>query len=205
MRSTKKIVLASTNKHKLKEFRHLFAAYPDLEIVSPAGLLRNPEKIGVVEVHNTYLENASAKARLVGQGTNYPALADDTGLEVEALNGRPGIKSARFAAGTGKDNVTLLLSELENVSNRNAQFVCVLAFYMEGLLLHAEGRMEGTIIEAPRGEGGFGYDAVFLPKNAQRTLAEMNMAEKNSISHRAHAVHELMLFIRSKGISIARP
>jgi XTP/dITP diphosphohydrolase len=217
MRITEKIVLASMNSSKFCEFQALFSIYPAIELISMEGLLRNAEKLALVETHSTYLENAIAKARLVNLGCHYPSLADDTGLEVKALGGRPGARSHRYAklppgtlasrAAQDLANNKLLLSELSAIPGapRTAHFITVLALEIEGILLHSTGVLEGNIAEAPRGANGFGYDSVFIPKNSQKTLAEMTDSEKNSISHRARAVHDLMSQIKAKGIVCARP
>lgn len=208
MRLSNKIVLASTNRGKWEEFRTLFAAYPEVEITSPEGLVRNPEKLGHVEIYSTYLENAIAKARLINQATHYPSLADDSGLEVDSLGGAPGIHSARYAnPSVPASNRKLLLQELATKSGtpRTARFICVLALHIEGLLIHSQGTLEGEIVENERGHQGFGYDSLFAPKGFQKTLAEMSLPEKNAISHRAKAVHNLMIEIRSRGIVFVKP
>ncbi|MGZ3699073.1 MAG: RdgB/HAM1 family non-canonical purine NTP pyrophosphatase, partial [Bdellovibrionota bacterium] len=171
----------------------------------------NPEGLAHSERHSTYLENASAKARLANQGTHFPTIADDSGLEVDALGGKPGVRSHRYAtpkAGISQDqaNVQLLLSELKGSTSREAKFVCTLVLVIEGILIHATGTLEGTISDAPRGTNGFGYDPVFMPKGSHnKTLAELTDVEKNSISHRAKALHELMAQVKSHGILFAKP
>jgi len=210
MRVANKILLATLNRDKFDEFRTLMAAFPQVELVPAAELIRNPEGLGFVERHNTYLENAVAKARLANHASHYPSLADDSGLEVDALQGKPGVRSHRFAPPQAKvsqdqANVDLLLSQLSSGQNRSAKFVCTLVLVIEGILLHATGTMEGTIAENPRGNLGFGYDPVFIPKDFTKTLAEMNMAEKNAISHRAKALHDLMAQAKAHGIVFARP
>ena len=212
MRVVNKIVLASLNPHKFLEFRSLLSVYPEVELLSVEGLIRNANKLDTVETHQSYLENALAKARLANQGCHYPSLADDSGLEVIALQGRPGVKSRRYAtakAGQSQDqaNVQKLLEELQNKpeSERQARFVATLALSLEGISLHATGILEGTIAQAPRGNHGFGYDPIFIPKGSNRTLAEMTEAEKNTISHRALALKELMNIARARNIQFARP
>ena len=212
MRLSNKIVLASLNPHKFFEFRSLLASYADIELVSAEGLIRNPEKLGFAEQYNTYLENAAAKARLANQASHYPSLSDDTGLEVNALDGRPGIKTHRYAAyksGMSQDeaNIEKLLGELKGrpSTDRGARFVATLALVIEGVMLHATATLEGAVAEAPRGKNGFGYDPIFIPKGSQKTLAEMTDAEKNGISHRGKALHELMAQTKSKGIIFAKP
>jgi XTP/dITP diphosphohydrolase len=129
---------------------------------------------------------------------------------VEALGGKPGVRSHRYAiakAGTTQDqaNTQQLLKELENQDNRKAKFVCALVLVIEGILIHATGELEGYIASAPRGQNGFGYDPIFVPLNSEKSLAEMSQAEKNTISHRAKAVHELMAKVKAHGIVFAKP
>ncbi len=217
MRLSNRIILASTNPEKFREFSSLLRAYPDLELVPAEGIIRNSEKLAFVEVHSTYLENAIAKARLANQGSHLPALSDDTGLEVQGLEGRPGVRSHRYAKSTpgamlsrlAQDlaNRELLLYELKGKSEgaRTARFVTTVALLIEGILIHADGVLEGSIIEAPRGDHGFGYDSIFVPQGSQKTLAEMTETEKNAVSHRAKAIHELMAQIKLRGIVFAKP
>ena len=217
MRLSNQIVLASLNRGKLDEFSELFSGYPDIEIVSVDGLVRNAEKLEFVEIYDTYLDNCAAKARLANHGCHYPALADDTGLEVDALGGKPGVRTRRYASITGqaplsnveqdRANIEFLLSELKKVgaTNRSARFVTVLCLVVEGIMLHATGTLEGTIADHPRGSHGFGYDSVFIPKGSSKTLAEMSETEKNALSHRAKAVQELMHKAQERGIVLAKP
>ena len=214
MRLANKIVLASTNPDKFKDFAGILRAYPDLELIPADTILRNPEKLGFVETFETYVENAGAKARLANHGCHYPALADDTGLEVNALQGQPGVKSFRYAKVPGRTlsrieqnraNNELLLSELKGKTDRQARFVTVVALSIEGLLIHATGTLEGSIADAPRGDQGFGYDSLFIPNGSQKTLAELSDAEKNALSHRSKALHELMAQCSARGIVFAKP
>ncbi len=212
MRVANTIVLASTNRHKYEEFETLFKKYPELKIVPVQDYIRNSDKLGLVETSDQYLENAMAKARTCNHGCHYPSLADDSGLEVMALEGRPGVRSHRYAIpklGQTQDqaNTLKLLDELKNVPmpQRNARFVCHLVLVMEGTLFHAEGILEGTIALEPRGVEGFGYDPIFIPKGQDKTLAEMSPVQKNKISHRALAVDHLMSELATKEIVIARP
>jgi XTP/dITP diphosphohydrolase len=199
MRTVNQIVLASNNYNKYLEMKALLAKVPGLELLQPAGLLRNADKIGAVETHATYLENASAKARLVNQGCHYPALGDDTGIEVLALDGKPGVRSARDW------NVEKVLVGVKASSNREARFVCTLALAIEGTLLTATGILDGTLVDTPRGKNGFGYDSIFVPKGESRTLAEMTETEKNAISHRALAVAALLKECDTHGIQFVKP
>ncbi len=218
MRLANKIVLASMNPDKFNEFTSLLKGYseqPDIELVPAEFVVRNAQKIGMVETFNTYLENASAKARLVNHASHYPALADDSGIEIAALGGKPGVRSHRFAklpAGTlssrvnqDKANNDLLLSELKGKSDRGAKFVCCVTLVIEGILINATGTLEGTIAEAPRGTNGFGYDPLFIPSGSTKTFAEMNDSEKNAVSHRRKAMDSLMLQVQARGIVFAKP
>jgi len=210
MRLSNKVLLATTNRNKFEEFYALLQAYPEIALVPAEDLVRNPEQLQFVERHSTYLENAIAKARLANQACHYPSLADDSGLEVKALGGKPGVRSHRYASPKPKmsqdeANVNFLLSELKTSASREAQFVCTLALVIEGVLLHATGILEGSIAPAPRGINGFGYDSVFIPNGSLMTLAEMTDAEKNAISHRLKALQELMALVKSHGIVFAKP
>jgi XTP/dITP diphosphohydrolase len=216
MRIANKIVLASTNRGKFEEMKSLLSTYRTegsdhaIELLPAEEILRNADKLGFAERHDTYLENAVAKARLANTGSHYPCLADDSGLEVEALAGKPGVRSHRYAspkAGKSQDeaNRALLLSELASAKSRKARFVTTLAIVIEGIMIHAEGTLEGTIATEERGEHGFGYDSIFVPNGSTKTLAEMSAAEKNALSHRAKALKELMAQIQSHGIVFAKP
>jgi XTP/dITP diphosphohydrolase len=152
------------------------------------------------ETSATIAANALQKARYVYERYGHDCFAEDTGLEVDALGGAPGVLSARYA-GEARDeqaNVRLLLSELEGHSDRSARFRTVIALILDGEEHLFEGVAEGRIVEAPRGEGGFGYDPVFAPEGEQRTFAEMSPGEKNASSHRARALRGLLVFLRDR-------
>lgn len=213
MRLANQLVLASTNIHKYREFKALLAVHASesrIELVPAESVITNADKLGFVETYETYLENAVAKARLANQGCHYPCLGDDSGLEVSALNGKPGVRSRRFTperAGISQDeaNVQALLEALLGKTDRSARFVCTLALIVEGVLMHVTGVLEGTIAERPAGKNGFGYDPIFIPKGQMRTFAEMPDSEKNSISHRAKAVQALLGEMRARSIVLAKP
>jgi XTP/dITP diphosphohydrolase len=210
MRTADTLVLASTNRHKFEEMSLLFKRYPEISLVPVNEYIRNADKIGMAETFDTYSENATAKARIANHGCHYPCLADDSGIEIEALDGRPGVKSHRYAIpknGQTQDqaNNEKLLLELKNSTNRNARFVCHLSLVMEGNLVHVVGTLEGTIADAPRGPQGFGYDPLFIPKGYTQTLAELGSEQKNKISHRAIAVAQLMEQIKLQEIVLAKP
>ncbi len=190
-----KIVLATANKGKVREFEGLLGGVFG-NIVSLNDLASPP---GVIEDGETFRENAVKKARAIASYSGIPALADDSGLEVDALGGRPGVYSARYAGegATDGDNITKLLSELEGADNRRARFVCFLALVTpEGKEITAEGRREGVIMMEPRGGGGFGYDPVFFLPEYNKTMAEIPAELKNKISHRARAADSLIRRLR---------
>jgi XTP/dITP diphosphohydrolase len=201
------LVVASHNRGKLEELRALLAPLP-IEVVGVAELL--PEPPHVVEDGATFTENAIKKARAVADATLGLSLADDSGLEVDALDGRPGVRSARFAhaRATDAENNAALLSALEALGEPadgssgvgqegfRARFRCVLAlidpFTFDGEPQVVEGVCEGTIARAPRGSGGFGYDPLFVLQGDDRTMAEIGAVEKNRVSHRARALALLL-------------
>ncbi len=191
---TEKLVIASNNKGKIAELA---------ELLAPLGMTPVAQgELGVGEADEpavTFVENAILKARHAARATGLPALADDSGLAVDALGGRPGVRSARFAGdeASDEDNVQALLEALADVEDerRGAQFHCVLVY-----LRHADdptpiichGRWPGTILRAPRGDGGFGYDPVFLAPEHNCSAAELSRAEKGRISHRGRALSLLL-------------
>lgn len=189
----KKLVLASTNPGKRREIAALVEPL-GFELVTAAELGFTDE---IAETGQSFAENARIKARAVAQALGRPAIADDSGLEVEALDGAPGILSARYAGpkATDQENYQKLLKALEGVppQSRQAAFVCVMACcQIDGKTLLADGRLEGRIAQKPTGSGGFGYDPVFeLPKRGL-TVAQLPPAEKNTISHRAQALGKLV-------------
>ncbi|MFH1575239.1 MAG: RdgB/HAM1 family non-canonical purine NTP pyrophosphatase [Acidobacteriota bacterium] len=192
-----RIVLATRNPGKLREFGRLVEAQGCECIgLQEGGIDGEPDETG-----GTFAENARLKAYAYSRHTDLPVLADDSGLEVFALGGRPGIHSARYA-GIGardQDRVARLLRELGTADSREARFVCALALAREGtLLLEAEGECRGVIAVEPRGSNGFGYDPVFLVPELGKTFAELAQEEKNRISHRARAVEALFREFRGQ-------
>ena len=188
----KQLVIATRNSGKLREFRELLLPLKT-EVLSLADVRVDTE---FEESGNTFAENARLKAIGYSRLVQFPVLADDSGLEVEALGGRPGIHSARYAGpgASDEDRVRKLLKELESSGGeRNARFVCSLALAQGGrLLLESEGECRGTIAKEPRGTNGFGYDPIFLFPALGRTYAELSQAEKNIHSHRSRAVASLL-------------
>lgn len=198
------IILASANRAKIGEFRSLLAELP-IDVLSTAEVIR--EAFTVAEDGVTFEENAVHKATVVAGAAFMISLADDSGLEVDALDGRPGVRSARFAhqrATDAENNAALLaaLADVDSEEARSARFRCVLALVDPWAPpgappLIAEGRCEGFIAREPRGTGGFGYDPLFIVKGFGRTMAELSEGEKNAISHRARAVEALRPSLRS--------
>uniref|UniRef100_A0A831T9L8 dITP/XTP pyrophosphatase n=1 Tax=Thermorudis peleae TaxID=1382356 RepID=A0A831T9L8_9BACT len=187
----RRIVLASSNPGKLRELQSLLP--PEVEVVSAAeaGVTLPPE------TGSTFAENALLKARAAAQQSGLIAIADDSGLEVDALGGEPGVRSARYAGprASDADNIALLLKRLEGVpeGRRTARFRAAVALVAPGgSEFLGEGVLEGQIVHAPRGQGGFGYDPVFQPLGENRTVAEMTLEEKNRVSHRAQALRQVI-------------
>ena len=183
-----KLVLASDNAHKLKEFRELFRTM-DAELISKAesGFTGEVEETG-----ETFADNAFIKAEAVMLATGLPAIADDSGLAVDALNGEPGVRSARYTGrheDSDRDRYELLLRNLGERTDRTARFVCALCcVFPNGDVIRAQGECEGRILFAPQGDNGFGYDPIFQPDGFDRSMAELSMEEKNAVSHRGKAL-----------------
>ena len=194
----KRLVVATRNRGKIVEINSLLSGLVD-QISSITDFTDFPE---TVEDGATFEENALKKAREASRFTALPALADDSGLVVDALNGRPGVFSARYAgegAGDAANNARLV-EECLNIPDerRQAAFVCVLAFVTpEGVEKLFSGRVAGRIISEPRGNGGFGYDPFFLVDGFDRSMAELSLAEKNSISHRAEAFRKFRKYLET--------
>ena len=192
------LVVASGNHGKLKEFSNLFDDFA-IEVVSQAELgVASPEETGL-----SFIENALLKARHASAITHHPSLADDSGLVIPALDGAPGLYSARYAGvnASDQDNVKLLLERMKYLSGDNRQgcYICALALIRNASdpdPLVVVGRWQGKIIDAPRGDSGFGYDPVFLPANLDQTAAEIDPQVKNQLSHRGQAVVELRSLLR---------
>ena len=199
-------MLASSNPGKLREFGALLAPFA-LELVAQGECGIEPAE----ETGSTFVANALLKARHAARHARLPALADDSGLEVDALGGRPGVWSARFAgpAASDEDNLRRLLTELAGVPEgyRQARYQCVIVWVRsvgDQAPLIAHGTWEGHIVHTPRGGGGFGYDPVFVPEGEQRTAAELPAAQKNALSHRGQALAALVAMLRDAGY-IAHP
>ena len=192
----KKIVFATNNKHKLDEIRKILGN--QFEIVS---LREIGCDVDIPENGETLEENALMKAEYVKQHFGIDCFADDTGLEVEALQGAPGVHSARYAEGTDHDsnaNMDKLLRNLGNNNNRKARFRTVIALLFNGETHLFDGIVNGNIIYERHGTEGFGYDPIFVPEGYEQTFAELGMEIKNQISHRARAVNKLAAFLNDK-------
>jgi XTP/dITP diphosphohydrolase len=188
------IVFATNNKNKLKEIQNL---------VPPGIILKSLTDINctadIPETGNTLKDNALQKSDYVKDRFKVNCFSDDTGLEIEALNGEPGVLSARYA-GPERDsdqNMNLVLSNLKNHNNRNAQFKTVISLYLDGYQHFFEGICKGKIIEGKSGKEGFGYDPIFQPEGYDITFAEMSIEDKNKISHRGKAIQKLITFLQS--------
>ena len=190
-----KLCFASNNAHKLEEIRLLVG---DLfEIVSPKDLGCIEE---IPEDYATLEENSLQKANYINQNYHIDCFADDSGLEVEALNGAPGAFSAMYAGTHGNHNANnaLLLKNLQDKTNRNARFRTCITLIKNGQTHQFQGVIEGEILTEKRGEEGFGYNPVFVPKGHQKTFAQMNITERNMLSHRAKALFELLEFLKNE-------
>ena len=191
----KNIVFATNNKNKLREIRDIVGSKYNILSLSDINCHED-----IPETADTIEGNALLKARFVKEKYGYDCFADDTGLEVEALDNRPGVYSARFAGEdcNSENNINKLLSELEGIENRKARFRTVIALIKGETEKKFEGVIYGNISHERHGEGGFGYDKVFVPENYEKTFAEMLPEEKNSISHRAKATRLLIEYLNKE-------
>lgn len=191
-----KIAIATNNKNKLKEIRAVLGGHFDaMYSLEDLGI-----EIDIAETGSTLTENALIKARTIRDIAGIPALADDSGLMVDALDGAPGVYSARYAGEEHDDakNNALLVKNLQG-KNRTAHFCSVIALsYPDGKELTAEGRVEGHILDAPRGNNGFGYDPLFFCDEIGKTFAEANPDEKNSVSHRGRALRNMLELLENQ-------
>ena len=191
-----KLILASNNANKLKEFRSLVADL-DIELLSQkeAGCDFEVEETGT-----TFEENAYLKASAVTEATGIAAVADDSGLCVDALGGEPGIYSARYGLGhaaSDEERYRYLLQKMEGVEDRSARFICcICCTFPDGSVIRSRGECEGEILLAPKGQNGFGYDPVFHPLCLDKSMAELNPEEKNAISHRGKALRAFIEELR---------
>ena len=188
------IVAATGNQHKLQEYRQLLGD----QKIGIKSLLDYPDYPAPEENGASFKENASIKALAACRYCDVPAFADDSGLEVAALDGRPGIHSSRYAP-TDAERIAKLLDEMKGVTDRRARFVCVIAIAANGEVIETfEGEVSGKILDAPRGENGFGYDPIFQPDGFDKSFAELSPEEKNRISHRARAYAKAKEFVEDE-------
>jgi XTP/dITP diphosphohydrolase len=188
------LIFATNNSNKAREISTMLSNNIEVKSLSDLNI-----SIDIPEPHNTLKENAQEKSRTIFQTTEKACFGEDTGLEVDALMGAPGVKTARFAGenATALDNMQLLLKKLESEENRTARFRTIISLILEnGDEYFFEGICEGDIALQPLGEGGFGYDPIFIPKGSDVPFATMSMEEKNKFSHRKKAMAKLLSFIQ---------
>ncbi len=189
------LVFATHNRHKLQEA---------VAIAGASFVVKGLDELGcfeeIPETADSLMGNALQKAEYIHKKYNVNCFSDDTGLEIEALDGRPGVYSARYAGEncSFQDNVRKVMSELQGIENRNACFKTVVALILDNQTYYFEGRVDGEIITEERGAAGFGYDPIFRPLGFNQTFAEMSEADKNAISHRGRAMQKLMDFLKNK-------
>ena len=190
-----KLVFATNNKHKVEEVKDLLSKDIELLTLNEIGCFEEIE-----ETAETLEGNAKIKSDHVKIHYGFDCFADDTGLEVEALNGAPGVYSARYAGeeATFDDNVQKLLAAMQGVQNRKARFRTVISLYLDGKQLYFEGICDGYIEQNTSGTKGFGYDPIFSPEGFDQTFAEMDLNEKGRISHRGKAVEQLVSYLKSQ-------
>ena len=189
-----KLIFATNNQHKVDEIRLILVNKFDIITLQEAGI-----DIDIPEPHNTLEENASGKSGIIFQMTGTNCFSEDTGLEVTALNGEPGVKSARYA-GDGRSfdkNIEKLLINLAGKPDRTARFRTIISLILDGKETLFDGICEGKIIDERKGDHGFGYDPVFVPAGCDKTFAEMTMAEKTKYSHRAIATEKLVTYLNN--------
>jgi XTP/dITP diphosphohydrolase len=194
MSETPDLIFATNNEHKVTEVRHVIGNLFHIVTLKEAGI-----DIDIPEPHDTLEANATEKSRTIYRLTGRNCFSEDTGLETEALNGEPGVKSARYA-GEGRDfqqNINKLLDKLKGQSNRKARFRAVISLILDGREYQFEGICEGHIAEEQKGRQGFGYDPVFIPDGAGISFAEMTVAEKNRYNHRQKAMNRMIDFLNS--------
>ena len=188
------LIFATNNQHKIDEIREVLGNLFDIITLKEAGI-----EIDIPEPHDTLEANASEKSTTIYKLTHKNCFSEDTGLEVDVLNGEPGVKSARYAGENKsfKANIEKLLRNMGLTENRHARFRTIISLIVDKKEIQFEGICEGDIILEARGENGFGYDPVFVPTGSKLTFAEMNIKEKSAYSHRKKAMDKLILFLQS--------
>lgn len=188
------IIFATNNQHKADEIRHVLKAVFEIKTLKDAGIT-----IDIPEPYNSLEENAREKSTVVHSLTGASCFSEDTGLEVDALNGEPGVRSARYAGeeSDATDNRYKLLQAMNGISDRKAQFRTIISLILKGKEYQFEGICKGYITKKESGENGFGYDALFIPDGSEKTFAQMTMTEKSEFSHRRKATDKLISFLNS--------
>ena len=191
------LIIASQNQNKLVEFKKILGDKINLFSLSDIGL--NQE---IPENEKTIKKNAMFKAKFVNTQTGKNVFADDTGLEIDSLNGEPGVYSARYSGveRNSDKNIELVLRKLKNKSNRNSRFKTIISLIIDGKSVNFEGVVEGKITEEKRGSNGFGYDPIFQPNGYSSTFGEMSLKEKNKISHRSIAINKMVQYLKENNL-----
>ena len=191
------LIIASQNQNKLVEFKKILGDKINLFSLSDIGL--NQE---IPENEKTIKKNAMFKAKFVNTQTGKNVFADDTGLEIDSLNGEPGIYSARYSGveRNSDKNIELVLRKLKNKANRNSRFKTIISLILDGKSVNFEGVVEGKITEEKRGSNGFGYDPIFQPDGYASTFGEMSLKEKNKISHRSIAINKMVQYLKENNL-----
>ncbi len=189
-----KLIFASNNKHKIEELKSYIGNQFELLSLEDANI-----EIDIPEPYDTLEENAITKSRTIFDLTGMNCFSEDTGLEIEILNGEPGVKSARYAGDerSFKSNIDKVLKKMGQSKNRKARFRAVISLIIDGIETQFEGVCNGTIISEEKGEKGFGYDPIFVPDGASKTFAQMTLIEKNHYNHRAKAAGKLLEYLHS--------
>ena len=191
------LIIASQNQNKLVEFKKILGDKINLFSLSDIGL--NQE---IPENEKTIKKNAMFKAKFVNTQTGKNVFADDTGLEIDSLNGEPGVYSARYSGvdRNSDKNIELVLRKLKNKANRNSRFKTIISLIIDGKVVNFEGIVEGKITEEKRGSNGFGYDPIFQPNGYSSTFGEMSLKEKNKISHRSIAINKMVQYLKENNL-----
>ena len=194
----KQLIFATNNQHKVVEMSLALKGKFSIQSLKEAGI-----DIEIPEPFNTLEENATTKSATIYKLTNKDCFSEDTGLEVEILNGEPGVKSARYAGENAafSDNIDKLLDKMNNAENRKAQFKTIISLLLNGKEYLFEGICKGTILYERQGEDGFGYDPVFVPEGSTKSFAEMTIEEKNVFSHRRKAADKLVAFLAENKVN----
>ena len=191
------LIIASQNQNKLVEFKKILGDKINLFSLSDIGL-----NLEIPENEKTIKKNAMFKAKFVNIQTGKNVFADDTGLEIDSLNGEPGVYSARYSGvdRNSDKNIELVLRKLKNKANRNSRFKTIISLIIDGKSVNFEGVVEGKITEEKRGSNGFGYDPIFQPNGYSSTFGEMSLKEKNKISHRSIAINKMVQYLKENNL-----